>query len=88
MNQISILVTRSSGDSLFWVACRVQDDGEFTLTTGDLDVLPEGTALLDVRREVRADLEIASLPGVVVGVSSASAGITMAAAGDDDDSAR
>ncbi len=88
MNQISIVVTRSSGDSLFWVSCRVQDDGEFTLTAGDLDVLPEGTALLDVRREVRADIEIDSLPGVVIGISSASAGITIAADGDDDDSAR
>jgi hypothetical protein len=87
LNQITILVTRSSGDSLFWVSCRVQDDGEFTLSAGDLEVLPEGTALLDVRREMRADIEIDSLPGVVIGISSASAGISISAGGDDDDSA-
>ena len=87
LNQITILVTRSSGDSLFWVSCRVQDDGEFTLSAGDLEVLPEGTALLDVRREMRADIEVDDLPGVVIGISSASTGISIAAAGDDDDSA-
>ena len=87
MNQISILVTHASGDSLFWVSCRVQDDGEFSLSAADLAGLPEGTALLDVRREMTADIDFEGLPGVVVGVSSASTGITITASGDDDDSA-
>jgi len=87
-NQITILVTASADDSLYWVACRVQDDGSFTLTSNDLEPLPAGIALLDVRRETTAEIEVGEYRGVVVGVSSGSAGITVVETGDDDDSAR
>jgi len=86
-NQLTILVTASGNDSLYWVACRVQDDGSFTLTNNDLAPLPAGTALLDVRRERTGEIEIGEYRGFVVGVSSGSAGITVVEAGDDDDSA-
>jgi len=88
INQISILVTASADDSLYWVSCKVQDDGQFTVNSASLSTLPLGTALLDIRREVRSTIEVGEGTGVVIGTSSASAGISVAGAGDDDDSAR
>jgi len=88
MDQLTILVTATGNDSLYWVACRARDDGEFTLSAADLAPLPVGGALLDLRRERSADIEVGDNIGVVMGISSASAGISVIETGDDDDSAR
>ena len=87
INQVTILVTASADDSMSWVSCKVQDDGQFTVNSAALSSLPTGTALLDIRREVRSSIDVDGQPGVVIGTSSASVGGSIAAAGDDDDSA-
>ena len=88
-NEIELRITIVEDDVLYWVACRVLDDGEYLVRAGDLAGLPAGPASIELRRRVRSEFDIVGhSPGVVVGAAVALSTVDiLETAGDDDDSA-